>query len=268
MAQVLSAAEARFYHEHGYLIPDYRLPAQMVARMAQLTDELITRNPQLGDLPMVCPHMVSGGSQLLRGDRAWLEFSTHPPILDLVEQLIGADIILWGTNLFAKPAAKGRRIPFHRDGQYWPIEPLATATVWIAVEDCDPSNGCLRVVPDSHNKREVGTHYSSARAEDLIPETLADNEYRAADAIDIVLKAGQMVVFDIFTIHGSNPNPSARRRVGYAMRYMPASSHYRHDTAERRDQPSSAHHTRPLFLLRGVDRCGANDFRIGHPHTA
>ena len=140
MDEVLSAAEVRFYHDHGYLIPNYRLPAQMVTRMARLTDELLARNPQLDDLPLVCPHMPSGGSQQLVGDRAWLEFSTHPPILHRVAQIIGADIILWGTNLFAKPAAAGRRIPFHRDGRYWPIEPLATTTVWIAVEDCDVDN--------------------------------------------------------------------------------------------------------------------------------
>ncbi|MCP5149820.1 MAG: phytanoyl-CoA dioxygenase family protein [Ectothiorhodospiraceae bacterium] len=253
------------YREHGFAVPRYRLPPTRLAALQALAARLIDDNRHLGDQPMVCPHVPGGGVQGLKGDRAWLAISLEPAILDLVESVVGPDIILWGTNLFAKPAGVGRRVPFHRDGRYWPIEPLASVTVWIAVERCDAENGCLRVVPGSHRARAVGTHYTSQRPEDLIPETLDPREYDAGSAVDVVLEAGEMVLFDVYTIHGSNPNTSDRRRIGYAMRYMPSTSRFVHDAAERRDQPSSAHHTRPLFLVRGTDRCGANDFRTGHP---
>ena len=246
-----------------YALRDGRPIASL--RGQRSADELIARNRHLGDQPMVCPHVPAGGAQALAGDPDWLGFSTDSAMLALVSQLIGPDIILWGTNLFAKPARTGRRVPFHRDGRYWPIEPLATATVWLAVDDASRANGCLRVVPGSHRARTVGAHHTSTRPEDLIPETLEPAEYSEADAVDIELEAGQMVVFDVFTVHGSNPNPSGRRRAGYAMRYMPSTSHFNHAAAERRDQPGNAHHTRPLFLLRGIDRCGRNDLRVGHP---
>ena len=231
---VLSAAEIADFARDGYLIPRHRLSREQVARIQSLTDALLAANPHLGDTPMVCPHMPAGGAQGLKGDRAWLEFSTDPDILDMVEQLIGPDIILWGTNLFAKPARTGRKVPFHRDGRYWPIDPLATVTVWIAVEDTSKQNGCLRVVPGSHRRGEIGPHYTSDRPEDLIPETLDESAYDPASAVDIELEAGQMALFDVFTIHCSNANPSDRRRVGYAMRYMPSTSRFDHGSAADR----------------------------------
>ena len=77
-----------------------------------------------------------------------------------------------------------------------------------------------------------------------------------------------MVLFDVFTIHGSDANASVQRRLGYAMRYMPSTSWFNHDGAQRVGLPSNAHNTRPLFLMRGADVCGRNDFERGHPAPA
>ena len=266
--EVLGPDEVAAYRRDGYVVPRYRLSAERLDRLQALTRKLLADNAHLGDTPMVCPHVPGGGVQGLKGDRAWLNVSADPDIVDMVAQLVGPDVILWGTTLFYKPPAKGRRVPFHRDGRYWPIEPLATTSVWIAIEDSLPDNGCLRVIPGSHLAREVGHHETVDVPENAIAETLDPAAYDAADAVDVALEAGQMVLFDVYTIHGSNPNPSGRRRIGYAMRYMPSTSHYVHAAAERTEFSSNAHNTRPLFLLRGVDRCGLNDFTIGHPAAA
>jgi len=263
---VLSADEVSAYRRDGFLVPRFRLAGERLEWLQGLAEALLRDNPGRGDEPMVCPHVPGGGVQGIRGNRAWLQVSVDPTLLDMVEQLIGPDIILWGTNCFHKPAGTGRRIPFHRDGRYWPIEPLATCTVWIAIEATDRDNGCLRVVPGSHRAAEVGEHYTSEDPADAIPETLAPGAFDEADAVDVPLEAGQMVLFDVYTIHGSWPNAGSRRRFGYAMRYMPSTSWFHHDAAERREaSTANAHHTRPLFLVRGVDRCGRNDFRRGHP---
>ena len=221
---------------------------------------------------MVCPHVPGSGIQDLRGDKAWFEYSNDPDLLDMVEQLIGPDIILWGTNLFHKPPENnhqtgGRRIPFHRDGRYWPIEPLNTLTVWIAIEATTKANGCLQVIPNSHLNKRVGDHFTSSDPADAIPETLKFSEFDSNDAVYLELEEGQMALFDVFTIHGSDANVSVNRRTGYAMRYMPSTSWFNHDGAERVELSSNAHNTRPLFLVRGKDRCGKNDFLRGHPNT-
>ena len=153
---ILSQEEIDTYHRDGYLVPGLRLTGAKLARLQQLSDELIERNAEFGDTPMVCPHVPGGGVQGLRGDKAWFDYSADPDILDMVGQLIGEDIILWGTNLFHKPPGKntdrgGRRIPFHRDGRYWPIEPLKTLTVWLAIED-----HCGERLPADHPELSSG----------------------------------------------------------------------------------------------------------------
>jgi hypothetical protein len=72
---------------------------------------------------------------------------------------------------------------------------------------------------------------------------------------------------DVFPIPGARSNRGTRHRAGYALRFMPAASHYDHDAAlnAHRRSPGAAHHTRPLILARGVDRSGRNDFARGHP---
>lgn len=262
---VLSDHEVEQYHRSGYLVPRFRFEGEKLAGLQALADDLLARNAGFGDTPMVCPHVPGSGVQGLRGDKAWMAYSDDPSVLDMVEQLIGPDIILWGTNLFHKPAGTGRRIPFHRDGRYWPIEPLATVTVWVAIEASTVDNGCLRVIPGSHRAGRVGEHFTSEDPADAIPETLAASEFDESEAVALELEAGQMALFDVFTIHGSEANTGDSRRLGYAMRYMPASSLFHHDAAERAELSSNAHNTRPLFLLRGRDACGRNDFQRGHP---
>ena len=263
--QVLSRDEIEAYRRDGYVVPQFRFSGEKLARLQQLADELIDANKEFGDTPMVCPHVPGGGAQGLHGNRAWLDYSADSDVLDMVEQIIGRDIILWGTNLFHKPSGTGRRIPYHRDGRYWPIDPLATMTVWIAIEPTTRANGCLEIVPGSHHAGKVGDHFTSTDPSDAIPETIAPDEFDPAAAVSIELEVGQMALFDVFTIHGSDANRSDTRRLGYAMRYMPSTSLYNHDGAERTEQVSAAHNTRPLFLMRGIDRTGKNDFKRGHP---
>ena len=269
---ILTNKEIKFYKNNGYLIPEFRLTYDRLTQLQNLANQLIDNNPQFLDTPMVCPHVPDSGIQGLRGDKAWFEFSADPNLLDMAEQLIGPDIILWGTNLFHKPPENshhngGRRIPFHRDGRYWPIEPLKTMTVWIAIESTNRANGCLQVIPNSHLTKQVGNHYTSSNPTDAIPETLDSREFDPNKSVYLELEAGQMVLFDVFTIHGSDANVSINRRIGYAMRYMPSTSWFNHDGAERREFSSNGHNTRPLFLMRGTDRCGKNDFLRGHPEA-
>ncbi len=105
-----------------------------------------------------------------RGGRPWrassLTTSAIPSLLDVVEQIIGPDIVLWASAIFCKPAATGLEVPWHQDGQYWPIRPRATVTVWMALDDVGVDNGCMRVIPGSHQLGEF-SHELSAR-EDLV----------------------------------------------------------------------------------------------------
>lgn len=267
---ILSDAELAAFRRDGFLVPRYRLPAADLARLQALTERIVADNPHLADSPMACPHVPGSGIQGLKSSDAWLPLSLHPDILDIVAQVIGPDIVLWGSNLFYKRPLEGPATPWHRDGAYWPIRPLATTSVWIAISDSVRENGCLRFIAGSHAARELGEHYESKEAGLVIPGTLAPGSFDEAAATDVEMAPGQIVLFDCFTIHGAQSNRGTRHRAGYALRFMPATSHYDHEaalTAHRRS-PGAAHHTRPLILARGVDRSGRNDFTRGHPQPA
>ena len=261
---VLDADEIVAYQRDGFVVPRYRLSADELAVLQRLTTKLIADNPHLQDTPMTCPHVPNSGVQELKSTPEWLDVSTNPRIVDMMEQLLGPDVILWGSNLFHKRPIAGPATPWHRDGAHWVMRPLVTASAWIAVTDAMLDNGCLRFIPGSHAAKELGEHYDSTEPGLLFPGSIREHEFDENDAVDIEVEAGQMILFDAHTIHGARANHENRERTGYSLRFMPATSHFNHNAAVRRDTPGSAQHTRPLVLVRGVDRAD-NDFQRGHP---
>ena len=148
----LTDDEVARYHRDGVLVPDYRVPGALLARMRDALERLTERNRHMSSDIMICPHLQTGSTQGLEGGREWLEFAAIPDLLNMTAQLIGPDIILWGTTVFGKPAGSGKETPWHQDAQYWPIRPLATCSVWIALDHSTPENGCLRVIPAATGK--------------------------------------------------------------------------------------------------------------------
>ena len=261
---VLSKEEVERYNRDGFIVPQYKLSTSDIARLQELTIQMVEENPHLRDKFMTSPHVKNWGSQGLKSLRAheWFEMARHPDILDTIEQLVGPDIILWGTTLFYKRALEGPATPWHRDAAYWPIKPLATTSVWIAVFDSVIENGCLRCIPGSHLPKQFGRHIEDDRPEVMFHHIMAEDEFDESLAKDIELDAGQMLLFDVYMTHGARPNTGSRPRAGYALRFMPATSYYDHDSAIPGGDTSRE--TKALFLVRGVDRCGRNDFRRGH----
>ena len=183
-----------------------------------------------------------------------------------MESVIGPDIILWSSGVFCKPAGVGREVPWHQDGQYWPLRPLATCSVWVAIDDSRPENGCMRYIPSSHAPRRLYAH-EHAREDDLVlNRRVSPSEFDAASARDDVLRAGELSIHDVYLIHESNPNRTGSRRAGYAMRYFPGTTLYDRemDVGQSSDIGVSDFAQRPIWLARGVDRTDRNDFRIGH----
>jgi hypothetical protein len=262
----LRADELATYRRDGLLVPDYRLPDAQLQRLREALDRLIADNPGVRPEQLISAHVARGGGERVKGNAAFLDFAHDDAILDRVQSIIGRDIVLWGCQVFCKPAGDGMEVPWHQDGRYWPIRPLATCTVWVALDASTRENGCMRYIPGSHSG-QIYRHRRDERADLALDLVLEDGEVDRSAARDVVLGAGQMSMHDVFLVHGSEPNRSTRRRAGVAIRYMPATSHF--DRAiEPRPQNSTGHVVsfaqRPLWLVRGVDR-GRNDFSIGHP---
>ncbi len=262
----LSDAEIARYRQDGYVIPSLRLAPARVASLRTTLDRIIADNPGVRPERLVSAHLEGKNAEGIRGSADFLDLARDPEIVAAAAQLIGPDVILWGCQIFCKPGGDGMEVPWHQDGHYWPIRPLATCTVWIALDESKIENGCLRVIPGSHRARALLDHMREDRTDLVLNQRAIPGSFDEGAAADIELEPGQMSMHDVYLIHGSNPNRSPKRRAGVAIRYMPGTSLF--DRSLMETGTASGYRvdfaTRPLWLLSGSDRTGRNDFRIGH----
>jgi ectoine hydroxylase-related dioxygenase (phytanoyl-CoA dioxygenase family) len=250
---MLTESQITKYQQDGYVTPDFRLPEDILEDIRLAHRRLVERHPEFSDY---C-------SALLAYDTWYLTIARIPEILDMVAQVIGDDIALWNSSFFAKPARVGTKTPWHQDGEYWPIAPLATCTVWIAIDASTPENGCLRVIPGSHREQRLAQHSKNDAVGLALNLELNKAEFSEEDAEDIVLEPGQVSLHDVYLYHGSEANVSDRPRRGMTLRYMPTTSVYEHEQPTRFVREGRlVLSQRTVFLMRGIDQSGQNDFRV------
>jgi len=262
----LTEDEKTSYAREGWVVPRWRLPAARVDAMRAALDRLIAANPGIRPEKLVSAHIEGRNAEGVQGSRDFLDLARDPDLVELVADAIGEDVILWGCQVFCKPGGDGLETPWHQDGQYWPIRPLATCTVWLALDPSTRSNGCLRVIPGSHAGRTLYSHMREDRTDVVLTQKIDDPAFDADRAVDIELEPGQMSLHDVYMIHGANANRSPMRRAGVAIRYMPGSSVFERGLIETSAKSGYVvdFASRPLWLLRGQDRTGRNDFTVGH----
>jgi non-haem Fe2+, alpha-ketoglutarate-dependent halogenase len=142
-----------------------------------------------------------------------------PEILNAVEQVIGPNILCWGSEFFCKEPMTESYVSWHQDATYWGIGNDNIVTVWLALSHSKPSNGCMRVVPKTH--KEVVKHEDKGADNNLLSrgQEIAV-EVNEEDAIDVTLKPGEASLHHTLIYHGSNPNNSTERRIGFVIRYL------------------------------------------------
>ncbi len=261
----LSAEEVAAYRRDGQVTPAFRLDGSLLAEMRAAAEALLAARPDLRPEFIPLPHVAWDQSAAAkRLATRFLGFARRPEFLDMVESLLGPDIVFWTAALFCKPGGEGRPVPWHQDGIYWPLKPMASVTLWIALDDSRIENGCMRVLPGSHRQGFL-PHETSDKEGMVLNTEIVESEMDASQARCVELKAGEVSLHDAFLVHGSAPNRSPRRRAGLTLRYMPATTLY-----DRSRTMTSGSNTaalefakRPIWLLRGTDRAG-NDFEIGH----
>ncbi len=267
-SQGLSSSERSTYQLQGLVIPNFRLPESARRAMVLGVDELLAATAGQAPESIVCPHVPGMNNLPERITKTWLEFCERPDILDLVVSLIGPDVILWGSQVFCKPATIGMEVPWHQDGEYWPIRPLATCSVWIAIDDVSIANGAMRYIPGSHRARRLFPHVVSDRADLALNRVLDPTCYDAAAAAYDELASGQISLHDVYLIHGSAANTSGMRRAGFAIRYMPATSTFDRllDMGAGSKHFATQFATRPIYLMRGAAHSNSANVIDCRPH--
>ena len=126
---------------------------------------------------------------------------------------------MWTVSIFPKYPRDPGYISWHQDGTYWGLDSTRVTTAWVALTDSTVETGCMRVVPGSH-RRPILPHRDTYAPDNRLSrgqeiEVAVDE----TDAVDVVLRAGEMSLHHVNIIHGSNPNPSDRSRIGFAPRF-------------------------------------------------
>ena len=142
-----------------------------------------------------------------------------PSIVDRVEDLLGPDIMCWGTDMWLKEPDATKFVSWHQDSQYWGVEG-DLLTVWIALSPASVESGCMRVLPGSH--LEEGLPHEDTFHEDnmltrgqTIFEGIDENK-----AVNTEADTGEAIFFTYRLAHASHPNCSNDRRLGIAIRYI------------------------------------------------
>jgi non-heme Fe2+,alpha-ketoglutarate-dependent halogenase len=166
------------------------------------------------------------GGTLKRLDNAHLHFRwavdlvTHPLVLDAMEDLLGPDLLIHSSRIFYKHAHDPAYVGWHQDGLYARLDTDYAPSLWIALSDSLPDNGCLRVVPGSHRHGKYEHRETYARDNLSNHGEQIELAVDPAAAIDVALQPGQMSVHHVNSIHGSEANRSDRPRIGFSASFI------------------------------------------------
>jgi hypothetical protein len=177
------------------------------------------------------------------------ELVRHSAILDAVEDIIGSDILAWDSTFIIKEARDTRFVSWHQDLTYWGLEPPDVVSVWLALSASTPESGCMRVIPGSHTL-QLPHRDTFAERNILSRGQEVAIQVDERQAVDVVLAPGQMSLHHGRVIHGSAPNRSDDRRIGFNVQYVPPQVK---QVVGRRDSAT---------LVRGVD--SYNHFEMEH----
>ena len=153
----------------------------------------------------------------LHYNRAY-DILTHPDLVCYVKDILGENIIGWGAHFFCKMPHDPKTVSWHQDASYWPMSPSKTVTIWLAIDDADIDNACMRFIPRSHHHGHLTYHLSEADENNVLFQTVPKAE-TYGDPVDVELKAGQFSIHSDLLLHSSKANRSNRRRCGLTLRY-------------------------------------------------
>lgn len=202
------------FEADGYTIFRDVIDPELVAEADAHVDWLLRRHPDLR--PERLHHFLAVD------DPFWHRLVSDGRLLDIAELFVGPDLALFATQYICKQPRDGQPVLWHQDGVFWPLEPMEVASLWLAVTDSTPDNGCLRVIPGTH-RTEASPYRSSNEVANVLGAEI-DREVDERDAVDLVLAPGDVSVHHENIVHGSNANHSDRWRRGLTIRYVPTTT--------------------------------------------
>jgi hypothetical protein len=152
----------------------------------------------------------------------WLgDLVRNSSIVDAIEDLYGPNLLCWTTNFFIKEADNPAFVSWHQDSTYWGLDKPDVVTAWVALTPSNKANGAMKFIPGSHTKNQIPHRDTFARNNLLTRGQEVAVEVDESKAVAITLEPGEISLHHVRLVHGSPPNPSHDRRIGFAIRYIP-----------------------------------------------
>ena len=238
----LSPALQKQYWEDGYLFPLQVMPAEeataLRAELESLEAEWLDNGLPLplSTYKRINAHCVIPMAYKLGAD---------PRILDVVEGILGPDIMIYAVEFFIKEPNTAQKVSMHQDLTYWGLGATSgLVTAWVSLSPATPASGCMDFVRGSH-KNPILPHEDTFAADNLLSrgqEVKVDVD--EDDKVSIEIHPGQMSLHHGLTIHGSGPNTTDDRRIAAVIRYCTP------DVKQHVADKDYAH------LVRGTDHFG------------
>lgn len=212
--QTLSRAQIEFFNREGYLKGIRVFSQREIADIRRYFDDLLARTLAAGG------DSYSISTAHLRHGRVY-DLLTDRRLVALVTDLLGDNVIGWGSHFFCKMPGDGKRVAWHQDASYWPLTPSKALTIWLAIDDATVENACMRYIPRSHVLGHLTYRLSENDEANVLNQTVEYVE-QLEPPVDVELKAGEISIHSDLLLHGSEANTSALRRCGLTLRYCPA----------------------------------------------
>jgi ectoine hydroxylase-related dioxygenase (phytanoyl-CoA dioxygenase family) len=209
--QVLRPGDIERFNREGYLKGFRIFDANEIAGIRRYFDDLLARTLAAGG------DSYSISTAHLRYCRVY-DLLRDPRIVAYVKDLLGGDVIGWGSHFFCKMPGDGKRVSWHQDASYWPLTPSKAVTVWLAIDDADRENAAMKYIPGTHTLGHLTYTLTETDPSNVLNQTVPEVE-KYGDPVYVELKAGEASLHSDLLLHGSDANTSTRRRCGLTLRY-------------------------------------------------
>ena len=203
----LSSNQLKQYNDEGYIAPINILSTEEAIEVRKEIELIEKKIPnEINKKGRYNVHLISPK----------LDAIVHnSKILDIVESIIGKNILVCGTTLFIKNPKQEGFVSYHQDAKYIGLEPHNWVTAWVAITDSYEENGCMRMWPKSH--LEIRDHNEKFNEGNLLTRGQTVEGVPISEIKSVELRAGQMSLHHPRIVHGSGINNSNDRRIGFVI---------------------------------------------------
>ena len=237
MGKCLLDRQVEKFHNDGFLSP---VNVFSINEASELKDKL-------EDAEKIWPEAFSASAR----NNAHLNFEFldsivhNKNLLDAVEDILGPNILAYASTLFIKEPRDPGFVSWHQDGKYMGLSENIGITAWVALSEANGESGCMSMIPGSHEK--MLAHKDTFGKDNILTRGQEVQNVDAGKAVETPLRPGQASFHCPTVIHGSQPNRSEHRRIGFAIQtYIPTNV-------------KSIHGRASAQLVRGIDTFGHFD---------